>query len=132
MDKLEAIKKHRKMWSWLVEHPLESKDDYFAQYMGYSEESSWPWNECYGCEYDRQFKNCHDYINCANCPFIWPSDTGNKYYPCQQQVDMGEVWASRANEDKWGLWWVWLQEVDYDLRRWLATLIRDLPVKEGR
>lgn len=64
MTREEAIRGHRAMWSWLAEHPGETKKDYLREFDPEARLEA----GCYVCEYVEEH---YDY-DCTYCPLEWP------------------------------------------------------------
>lgn len=103
MTQINYEEEHRKLWSWLADHPEAEKGDYFENW-GHT-----PYNECFACEAalqeaDRANEGCF----CRFCPLGGESVVG-----CDS-----------------GLFDQWWESLIPKTRRRLARKIANLPWKE--
>ena len=110
MTKEEAIKKHRELWHWIAKETRRKREkvqksenpDVFNEM---------PYNECWLCEYARQFdKVCRDI--CAVCPINWGVKT------CMKKGSPYRAWTFNTF-------------LDYEEGANLADTIAELPEKEN-
>lgn len=112
LTKDEAIANHRKMWNWIADETLKRrykvwKWDYFKAL----KITDMPRNWCYCCEYGLGDDNCPD------CPIEW----GGEYGTCESKDN---------EEDRKGLFSLWLLEPDYLTAAELAKKIAELPERK--
>lgn len=62
MTREEAVRKHRKMWSYMAKTPRESKEEYLKEFDPEAELLC----DCYLCEYTGQI--------CSECPLKWGTE----------------------------------------------------------
>ena len=103
MTKEEAIRNHRKMWSWLAKNPGKGERDYLREFDPEAKLTA----NCYLCGYVNN--NGH----CEYCPLEWPgaghcTDTGGLY----------REWAYAMDWE------------DYALAAEIAKQIAELPEKK--
>jgi hypothetical protein len=109
LTRAEAIAKTREQWKWLAHNPNKEKNDYFKM-IGVSFEDT-PMHFCYLCEYIREQEDC-DVPKCGEeCPLKWPGGCCSFY-------------------DDNGLFNMWADTTNQELRTSIAWLISRLPEKE--
>lgn len=62
-----AIRKHRKMWRWLAEHPDKGKWEYLKLYNSKGAEIE----SCFACTYAERLAHDADDDWCRHCPLDW-------------------------------------------------------------
>lgn len=122
----DYIKLHRELWDWLSKHPGKSKRDW----LGWKEYGLYADNDCFACEACKEYRYKFSGLGaipsgrwesgnrCSECPLVWgdgPDDT------CEERFVNGN-WEA-------GYFSVWVN-IDVDMRRLYAEIIRDLPVRE--
>ena len=100
---------HKKMWTWLAEHPFSDKSDYFD----FAE--TIPTNKCYACESTETAGTPS--LNCKLCPFRgnWEhTDNVDGHFECED-----------------GLYYKWVDaQMGSKERSELARIIANLPISK--
>ena len=105
MTKQEAIRKHRKMWSWLSENPGKWKEEYLRKFDPEARLS----NDCYLCDYVYKNRKGH----CRYCLVEWPGGI------CLRKEGLYSKWLDAMDCE------------DYALAVEIAEQISKLPEKEA-
>lgn len=105
MKQINYEKEHRKLWTWLADHPEAYKVDYFADWCA----DDWPYNLCFACEAAKLYGPVpnNDLCCCWYCPL-----GGDQVVGCKN-----------------GLYIDWWRERQPEKRRKLALQIANLPWK---
>jgi hypothetical protein len=123
---------HKKLWNWLANHPGKDKDDYFK-----SHHIIIPEEECYACEYDKQYceydkqynERCNSYNNrCTHCPLNTSHLEDYRYnrYNCNSCLG-----GMHSDWEDWCEWSKNTGDHNYTIACSIAKQIANLPVRGG-
>ena len=127
MTKEEAVREHRKMWSWIASESRRlwrcvRKDEYLAKFWDRPN----PALDCFCCEYGYLRKKYIQDNRCRYCPINWNSKA--EHFPCQyldEEDHQNEIWS--------GLYGEWLLDCmrgDWEHAADIADMIAELAESE--
>jgi len=96
---------HIALWDWLANNPFCSKEDW----PGWKQSNDIAKN-CFACEFTWD----SDFMFCNLCPLVWPSESAK----CLGDNSLFEEWEGTGFDEEGG-------------RSYLASIIRDIPVRPG-
>lgn len=79
MTREEAIKKHRELWHWIANEHRKRKRCEVRNNENPDVAKEKPFNDCWLCEYARQFDKVGSDSYCNMCPINWGSETCLRY-----------------------------------------------------
>lgn len=98
MDKLEAMQKHHKLWTWIAKENTKiyneckggtpiGKEEYFRAHC--IEESERPLDGCYACQFASEYQKQSDISSCSFCLVDWSDYDENGYNICENGSGTG-------------------------------------------
>lgn len=99
----EMLVKHKALWNWIADETerrkgVVTKAEYFEK-----NNISAPENDCYGCEYAKQFTD-GEFIRCLceECPFDW-SNAADQIESCLDDGSIYDIWVRHILRNEWQL-----------------------------